>query len=93
VPAQGDASLNDKSLGSLILALGILGAIGYAYWFLAPAKENDPLFYVPTLGVRWAIALPILIGVLALFFLAVWIGWTMAVTPPPITKEEGKPED
>jgi len=84
--------LNDKSLGSLILVLGVLGAIAYAYWFLAPVKENDPFFYVPTLGVRWALALPILIGVLALFFLAMWIGWTMAVTPPPIPKEEGKSE-
>jgi hypothetical protein len=82
--------LNDKSLGSVILALGVIGAIVYTYWFLAPAKENDPLFYVPTLGVRWALALPILLGVLALFFLAIWIGWTMAVTPPPIPKEEEK---
>ena len=85
--------MNDKSLGSFILALGIIGALAYTYWFLAPAKENDPLFYVPTLGIRWALALPILIGVLIIFFLAVWIGWTMAVTSPPIPKEEGKSED
>ena len=82
--------MNDKSLGSLILIAGIIGAIAYAYWFLAPAKENDPFFYMPTLGVRWALALPILAGVLVLFFLAMWIGWTMAVTPPPIPREEGK---
>jgi len=85
--------LNDKSLGSLILVLGILGAVAYIYWFFAPADVNDPLFYLPTLRVRWALALPILVGVLALFFLAIWIGWTMAVTPPPILKEEEKSED
>jgi len=82
--------LNDKSLGSLILVLGIIGAIAYVYWFLAPADHSDPLFYVPTLGVRWALALPVLIGVLVLFFLAIWIGWTMVVTPPSIPKEGNK---
>ena len=76
--------MTDKSLGALILIFGIVGATIYMYWLFAPAAETDLLFYVPTLKMRWAIVLPVLGVVLALFFLAIWIGWTMAVTPPPV---------
>lgn len=75
----------------MILILGIIGAFGYTYWFLAPARTDDPLYYVPTLGIRWALVLPVLAGVLALFFVAIWIGWTMAITPPATLKERDKP--
>ncbi|MDY6907001.1 MAG: hypothetical protein SV910_02040 [Chloroflexota bacterium] len=42
----------------------------------------------------WAIAVPVLIGLLSVLALAFWIGWTMAVTeiePPPQLPEEGNP--
>ena len=82
--------MNDKSLGSVVLVLGFLGVVMYSYWFLAPASENNPFFYVPTLGLRWALVLPVLLGVLALFALAIWIGYTMVATPPPIPKQQDK---
>ncbi len=85
--------MNDKSLGSAILVLGVLGVVAYAYWFLAPAGEDNSLFYVPTLGMRWALVLPVLLAVIGLFLVAIWIGWTMVVTPPPIPKHERKTED
>jgi predicted DNA-binding transcriptional regulator len=31
----------------------------------------------------WAVAIPVLIGVLAVLGIVMWIGWTMATTPPP----------
>jgi hypothetical protein len=80
--------LNDRSLGSVILILGVIGVMVYVYWFLAPATVDNPFFYVPTIGVRWALALPVLIGVVALFAVAIWIGWTMVITPAPIPKRE-----
>jgi len=52
--------MNDKSLGSIIFALGLIGTI------------------------LWAILLPILLVVMGVFFIAMWIGWTMVVTPPPV---------
>ena len=84
--------MTDKSLGSLLLISGLLGAVAYAYWLFAPAAETDILFYAPNLRMRWAIVLPVLVLVLALFFLAIWIGWTMVATPPPLTISKRSPE-
>jgi len=50
--------MNDKSLGSVIFAFGIIGSILYVFWLL--------------------------LVVVGIFFIAMWIGWTMAVTPPPV---------
>ncbi|UCH02086.1 MAG: transcriptional regulator [Candidatus Bathyarchaeota archaeon] len=80
--------MNDKSLGSLIVALGLAGIIIYLYWLLAPANSNDLLFYCPWANARWAIVIPIVAIVLLVLIIAIWIGWTMAATPPPKTLEE-----
>lgn len=88
--------MNDKSLGSLIFALGLIGAIVYVYWLFAPMPDtNNFLFYVPGMNVRWALILPIVIAVLAVLVIAMWIGWTMAATPPPTIIDENieKPEE
>ena len=76
--------MSDKSLGSLIFALGFIGAVVYVYWLFAPANQNDILFYCTWINMRWALVLPIAVAVLAVLFIAMWIGWTMAVTPPPV---------
>ena len=80
--------MSDKSLGSLIFALGLIGAVVYVYWLLAPANTDDILFYCTWINVRWALVLPIAVAVLAILFIAMWIGWTMAVTPPPAMIED-----
>ena len=85
--------MNDRSLGSVILVLGIIGVMVYVYWFLAPASPDNPFFYLPTIGLRWALVLPVLIGVVALFAVAIWIGWTMVITPTPIPKRVKEAED
>ena len=85
--------MTDRSLGFLLLVSGLLGAVAYAYWLFAPAAETDVLFYAPNLRMRWAIVLPVLVLVLALFFLAIWIGWTMVATPPPLTVSKRSSED
>lgn len=39
----------------------------------------------------WAMAVPVILGFLAVLALAFWIGWTMAITeiePPPQVTEE-----
>ncbi len=79
--------MSDKSLGSLIFSLGLVGSIVYLYWLFAPANPSDIIFYAPGIG-RWAIVLPILVAVLGVLFIAMWIGYTMAVTPSPTLIEE-----
>ena len=85
--------MNDRSLGSIILVLGVIGVMTYVYWFLAPATPDNAFFYIPALGLRWALVLPVLIGVVALFAVGIWIGWTMVITPAPIPKREREIED
>jgi hypothetical protein len=77
--------MRDKSLGSLIFIVGLIGSIGYLYWLFGPAKP-EWLFLIN--GIRWAIVLPIACIVLAILFTGMWIGWTMAVTPAPSLIEE-----
>ncbi|MCK5625715.1 hypothetical protein KAI11_02565 [Candidatus Bathyarchaeota archaeon] len=71
--------MRDKSLGSLIFVSGLIGVIVYIYWLFGP---SDPEWLFIINGVRWAIVLPIACVVLGIFFVGMWIGWTMAVTPP-----------
>ncbi len=71
--------MRDKSLGSLIFVSGLIGVIAYIYWLFGPSNP-EWLFIIN--GVRWAIVLPIACVVLGIFFVGMWIGWTMAVTPP-----------
>ena len=80
--------MNDRSLGLIIFAIGLVGAVVYSLWLFWPVSDpNNILFYLPGVG-RWAIVLPLFVAVIAIFAIAVWIGWTMAVTPPPAMIEE-----
>ncbi|MFH0896509.1 MAG: hypothetical protein V1850_00465 [Candidatus Bathyarchaeota archaeon] len=84
--------MRDKSLGSLIFALGLIGAIVYVYWLFAPVTDtSNLLFYAPIgSGIRWAIVFPIVVAVLAILLIAMWIGYTMAVTPSPTLIEDAE---
>jgi len=78
--------MSDRSLGSLIFALGLIGAIAYVYWLFGPIPTGwEALFVAPEWmqSMRWAVVVPLVVAVLAVLFIAMWIGWTMAVTPPP----------
>ncbi len=37
---------------------------------------------------KWALALPIYLIVVVICLIAVWIGWSMVTTPPPVPLEE-----
>lgn len=64
------------------------GAIVYSLWLFWPNVDpTNILFYLPGVG-RWAVVLPLFIAVIAILAIAMWIGWTMAVTPPPAMIEE-----
>ncbi len=37
---------------------------------------------------KWALAIPIYLIVVVICLIAVWIGWSMLTTPPPVPLEE-----
>jgi hypothetical protein len=77
--------LNDKSLGYTIMIVTALIMIGYFVWFFAPALGTTFAWLAPYS--EWAYKLPILGAVYMMLFIVLWIGYTMATTPPPIPLE------
>jgi len=74
--------LNDRVLGALLTLGGLVFIVFYLWWlFLAPAAWQ-----------WWAVALPVLVAVAVLSFIVMWIGWTMATTPPPAPIETEAPK-
>ena len=74
--------MNDKSLGYLIVAISVVKMAGYFVWALAPALGSSFAWLAPY--AEWAYKLPILAAVYMVLFIILWIGYTMATTPPPI---------
>jgi len=68
----------DQAIGALILILSIVAVVGY-FWLL-------------WIGSYWALVLPVSAGVVVVFVILAWIGWTMATTPPPKPLEPEKAE-
>ena len=75
--------MNDKTLGYTIMVFTILIMVGYFAWAFAPTLNIQWL--VPY--AEWAYRLPILLAVYLMLFIILWIGYTMATTPPPIPLE------
>jgi len=95
----------DQGIGGIIFLICAIIAILYvALLFGAPWMEAQGWINDATMVQFWVVALPILIALIAVMGIGMWIGWTMATTPPPkpieeITseieeeaKEEEKPE-
>jgi hypothetical protein len=74
--------LNDKSLGYSIILITALIMIGYFVWSFAPFLGSMFTWLSPY--TEWAFKLPILAAVYVMLFIVLWIGYTMATTPPPI---------
>ena len=96
----------DQGIGGIIFLICAIIAILYvALLFGAPWMEAQGWINDATMVQFWVVALPILIALIAVMGIGMWIGWTMATTPPPkpieeITseieeeaKEEEKPEE
>lgn len=72
--------MNDKSLGYTIMIITALVGIGYFVWAFGESlgiKWLEPY-------TEWAYRLPIIAAVYMILFIVIWIGYTMATTPPPI---------
>jgi len=78
--------MDDKSLGSLIVVFSIVFMIGYFVWAFAPILGPIASWIPPGMS-EWAYKLPVILAVYAMLLIILWIGYTMATTPPPIPFE------
>ena len=60
----------------------ILVMIGYFIWAF-----GDMFAWLSPIVSEWAYRLPVIAAVYILLFIVLWIGYTMATTPPPIPLE------
>ena len=63
---------------------------GFAYFVWAFAPYLGPVisnWITPAIS-DWAFKLPVIVGVYTLLVIILWIGYTMATTPPPLPLEK-----
>jgi len=75
----------DQLYGGGIFAISLIIVVGYLVAFFAPTLS------LPAWWHEWAVGLPVLLFVLAVLVIAMWIGWTMMTTPPPLPLEQETP--
>ena len=75
---------SDKSIGSLLLIIGLAGILLYA-WLL---------FFSSEIMTTRILQLTVFLGVAVILAIIAWIGYTMATTPPPEPLDVGEiPEE
>jgi len=75
----------DRLYGGAIFVISLIIAVGYLIAFF------PQVLYLPQWLHDWAVGLPVLLFVLAVLVIAMWIGWTMMTTPPPVPLEPEEP--
>ena len=94
----------DKLYGLIIFAAAAVILFWYTFYALIYAgfyhggtdalrPVPDWINFIATLGGilswwPWAVILPIWVAALLILVIAMWIGWTMLTTPPPVPLEE-----
>ncbi|HLN44789.1 MAG: hypothetical protein ACM3WQ_02285 [Chloroflexota bacterium] len=79
----------DQAIGGVICLVCVVVAIFYVVTLFAPGWASVLGISLNPAGVQfWLIAIPVLIGFVAILAIGAWIGWTMATTPPPKPIEE-----
>jgi len=83
----------DQGIGGIIFIICAIIAISYVVTFLYPTwLETFGISMPATAWVPevqfWVIAVPVFIAFIAVMGIGMWIGWTMATTPPPRPIEE-----
>ncbi len=79
----------DQAIGGVICLVCVVVAIFYVVTLFAPTWGTIIGINLDAGAVQfWLIAVPVLIGFVAILAIGAWIGWTMATTPPPKPIEE-----
>ena len=79
--------MSDKSLGALIILFSLIFMGGYFVWafpWIFGESINDLIGPVS----EWAFKLPVAMAVYVILVIVLWIGYTMATTPPPMPLEK-----
>jgi MFS family permease len=79
--------MEDKSLGSLIVVVSVVIMVGYFVWAFAPFLGPAVTGWISPEMSEWAYRLPVILAVYGMLLIVLWIGYTMATTPPPIPLE------
>lgn len=79
--------MSDKGLGSLIVIFSLIFMAGYSIWAFAPFLGRAVTTWISPEMSEWAYRLPVILAVYAMLLIVIWIGYTMATTPPPIPLE------
>ena len=72
--------MDDKSLGYTIMFITLAVMAVYLVWLFPGWTEIEWLIN----NKEWAIKLPVIAAVYMILFIVLWIGYTMATTPPPV---------
>ena len=78
--------MEDKPLGGLIILVSVILMAGYFVWSFGPYIPVFDSWVSPELA-EWAYRLPVILAVNVILIIFVWIGYTMATTPPPLPFE------
>jgi hypothetical protein len=79
--------MDDKSLGTLIVAVSVVLMVGYFVWAFAPFLGPTVTSWISSELSEWAYKLPVILAVYFMLLIVTWIGYTMATTPPPLRLE------
>ncbi len=77
--------MRDTTLGVLISIGSLACMVGYFIWAFGPFIGLSHL--IPKEVSDWAFKLPVVLAIYALLAIVLWIGYTMATTPPPLPLE------
>ena len=79
----------DQGIGGIIFIICAVIALLYVVTLFYPQWIIDIGWASDADSIRlWVIAVPVFIALLAIMGIGMWIGWTMATTPPPKPIEE-----
>jgi hypothetical protein len=79
--------MRDKTLGLLIVIFCIVFMAGYLIWAF-PWLFGEYVNRLISPISEWAFKIPVVIAVYSILAIVLWIGYTMATTPPPIPLEK-----
>ncbi|MBD3187965.1 hypothetical protein GF325_14100 [Candidatus Bathyarchaeota archaeon] len=89
----------DKTIGAIILVGAAALLVFYTFWLIGgfiqdnivPGNIWDKLSWFPHIpGLPWelAVIIPLWLVAALVLAIAIWIGWSMLTTPPPVPLEE-----
>ena len=74
--------MDDKTLGYVIMVVTLAVMAAYFVW-LFPGLFGGACAWLIKYS-EWAIKLPVILAEYMILFIILWIGYTMATTPPPV---------